>query len=158
MNLTEGVRGVQMFSRGLVDTSTLIYLQESGLLEIVVGTFEISTVAQVVSEYGRQPPGCILLTDVPPGSTDTVVLGKAVETGLPLLSEDQRLLKAARRKHHPHYNSLMLLLALLAQGAIPNGAYHSYRDSLLQYARYDDMVIGFGDKIHTELAKILKGT
>lgn len=157
MNLAEGVSGVRMFSRGLADTSTLIYLRESGLLEQVVNTFEISTIAQVVREYGRQPQGCIILTDVPAGSTDAVVLDTAVETGLPLLSEDQRLLKAACRKLHPHYNSFMLLLALLARGAISTMDYHAYRDSLLKYARYSDMVIGFADTIYTELSKNVKG-
>lgn len=156
MDVAEGLKGVRTFTEGIADTSTLIYLERSGLLEIIVETFVINVIPQVVQEYGQSPAGCVLLPDVPAGTTDTVVLGMAVAKGVPLLSEDRRLLKAAGRLHHPYYNSFMLLLALLAQGSVTISAYHRYRDRLLSHAWYNEAVITFADRIFFELSQSLR--
>ncbi|WP_448875256.1 hypothetical protein [Desulfobulbus propionicus] len=132
---------------GVADTSTLIYLENLGLLPLVGQWLLFVLTPQVITEFGRQPEGMLLFPATSTTTADDAVVQTAVRLGLPILSEDGRLLRQARRLRHPHYNSLMLLLALQAQGVLPASECTRLRQTLLGFARYSSAVIAHGDRV-----------
>ncbi len=132
---------------GLIDTSTLIYGERLQVLPLLARQWCLVTIPQVVAEFGRHPEQMELLNGPHAGSTDEVLLATAIDLRLPLLSEDGRLLRRARARQHPHYNSLMLLLALLVQGQITLAEYDRLHAVLVQVARYSPAVLAWGQAL-----------
>lgn len=146
-----GLRG------GIIDTSTLIYGQHLQLLPLLAQQWRLVLIPQVVAEFGEHPSQMALWPGAASGSTDEVLLCTAIDLQLPLFSEDGRLLRRARARHHPHYNSLMLLLALLIQGQISLAEYDRLHATLLQVARYSPAVLAWGQALHQAISGSLDG-
>ena len=133
---------------GLIDTSTLIYGERLQVLPLLARQWRLLIIPQVVVEFGRHPEQMELLNGPHASSTDEVLLATAIDLRLPLLSEDGSLLRRARARQHPHYNSLMLLLALLVQGHISPVEYDHLHAVLVQVARYSPTVLAWGQALH----------
>jgi hypothetical protein len=73
--------------------------------------------------------------------------------GVPVLSEDGKVLRAARARHLPYYNTLMIILALCAQGDLALAAYDDIRRDLLGFARYSPQVVAVGDSVFAALLR-----
>lgn len=114
-------------------------------------------IPQVVAEFGRHPHEMDLVPSTAQGTTDETLLHTAIELHLPLFSEDGRLLRRAQALHHPHYNTLMLLLALFAQGRIAPADYDRLRSDLLRVARYARAVVALGQALHQALISSMDG-
>ena len=122
----------------VADSSSLIVLAEIGLLASALARWRLSTAASVIAELrtGRKVPGgrlndeglfgAIRIIDGPeekgadgkPLSTDAALLSLALRAGLPLLSEDGRMLRAAEEGNMDCLDSLVALELLQATGAI----------------------------------------
>lgn len=137
---------------GIIDTSTLIYGQQVQVLPVLARQWRLVLIPQVVAEFGEHPSQMELLPDVLSGSTDEALLATAIDLQLPLFSEDGRLLRRARACHHPHYNSLMLLLALLVQRRISPVEHDRYRAALIRVARYSPAVLAWGEALQQAIA------
>ena len=146
---------LQDFRGGIADTSTLIYLERLELLSLVAQSFCLFIIPQVATEYGATPAGTLPLTAVPSGPADTVLCQAAQMLGQPVLSEDRQILRAARARHLPFYNTLMIILALCAQGDLALAAYEDIRRGLLVFARYGPQVIAVGDAVFQALRQSL---
>ena len=133
---------------GIIDTSTLIYGQHLQLLPLLAGVWRLVLIPQVVAEFGRQPEHMELWPDVVSAGTDEALLRTAIDLHLPLFSEDGRLLRRARACNHPHYNCLMLLLALLSQGRLSPAEYECLYAMLVQVARYSPAVLAWEQALH----------
>lgn len=142
-----GLRG------GIIDTSTLIYGQHLQLLPLLAQQWRLVLIPQVVAEFGAYPGQMALRPGAASGNTDETLLATAIDLQLPLFSEDGRLLRRARARHHPHYNSLMLLLALLTQGQISLAEYDRLHATLLQVARYSSAVLAWGQALHQAISE-----
>ena len=139
------------FRGGIADTSTLIYLERLGLLDLAARCFSLRVIPQVVAEFGMRPAGTIPLTAVPSGPADLVICQEASRLGLPVLSEDRHVLRAARAGQLPYYNTLMMVLALCVQGELAPAAFADIRRELLVFARYAPWVVAVGDALFEAL-------
>ena len=137
---------------GIIDTSTLIYGQHLQLLPLLAQQWRLVLIPQVVAEFGAHPGQMELLPGTGSGSTDEALLATAIDLQLPLFSEDGRLLRRARARHHPHYNSLMLLLALLVQRRISPAEHERLHAALVQVARYSPAVLAWGEALRLALS------
>ena len=146
---------LQGFRGGVTDTSTLIYLERLGLLDLAARCFSLLIIPQVAAEYGKKPLGTIPLTAVPAGPADAVICQVARRLDLPVLSEDRHVLRAARTGQLAYYNTLMILLAFCAQGKLTLAAYADIRRALLVFARYGPQVVAVGDAVFEALCQSL---
>ncbi len=144
------------FRGGLADTSTLIYLERLGLLELVARCFSLWIIPQVAVEYGSTPRGTHPLVSAPSGSADEVLCRVAQCMRQPVLSEDKHVLRDARARKLPFYNTLMLVLALCAHGHLKIKAYGEIRNNLVLFARYGPQVFSVGDAVFEALKQSLQ--
>mgnify|MGYP001290611368 CR=1 FL=1 len=144
-----GLRG------GVVDTSTLIYLERLKLLPLATRSFSLLLIPKVIAEYGSCPEGCRLTPAAGSGTTDEQLCRVAQRLAQPVLSEDRQVLRQARALHLSFYNTLMLLLALCAQSRLPPIAFPDLRDRLCTFARYGPEVIAVGDAVYQTLCHSL---
>lgn len=142
---------------GIVDTSTLIYGAHLHLLPLLARQWRLVLIPQVVAEFGGHPEQMELRASTFAGTTDEVLLHTAIDLQLPLFSEDGRLLRRARTLKHPHYNSLMLLLALLLQGQVPLAEHDRLHAALVQVARYAPAVLDRGTALRLALTDGIAG-
>jgi len=140
-----GLRG------GVVDTSTLIYLERLGLLPLAAHSFSLLLIPQVIAEYGCCPEGCTLTPATAIGTTDEQLCRVAQSLAQPVLSEDRQVLRRARSLDLSFYNTLMLVLALCAQDTLPLADYPDLRNHLCAFARYSPAVIATGDTVYQAL-------
>ena len=132
---------------GVADTSTLIYLDKLKILPLAGQSLLFVLTPQVIAEFGRRTEGIRWVATASPPMADEAVVQTAVRLGLPILSEDGRILRQARRMQHPHYNALMLLLALHAQGKLPEPELFHLQQTLYAFARYSSAVIAYGERV-----------
>lgn len=144
---------LQAFRGGVVDTSTLIYLERVGMLPQAARFFSLLLIPQVVAEYGPRPGDTVPVAAVGGGATDAVVCQTAQALGWPVLSEDKQVLRRARALNLGFYNTLMLVLALCAQDRLPLDAFPAIRDSLCAFARYSPAVVAVGDALYRRLVQ-----
>lgn len=142
---------LQRFRGGIADTSTLIYLERLGLLDRAARCFSLLVIPQVVAEFGMRPAGTIPLTAVASGPADLVICREASRLGLPVLSEDRHVLRAARAGQLSYYNTLMIVLAFCIQGELAPAAFADIRRELLVFARYAPQVVAVGDALFEAL-------
>jgi hypothetical protein len=143
------------FNGGVADTSTLIYLERLGLLDLAARCFSLWIIPQVTVEYGTTPTGTILLTSGPSGLADEVLCQVAQILRQPVLSEDRHVLRDARACNLPYYNTLMIILAFCVRGHLAIGSYGEIRRDLLTFARYGPQVVSMGDAVFRALEQSL---
>lgn len=132
---------------GVADTSTVIYLERLHLLAQAGEFLQLLLPPDVVLELGWFPKGCVISGELCAAGADKAVLSLAVEHHMPVLSEDRRLLMAGRRLGVKHYNTLMILLALLIQEKLCLEEYRRAHSSLREIARYNSAVWQVGEKV-----------
>lgn len=140
-----GLRG------GVVDTSTLIYLERLEMLSLAAHSFSLLLIPQVIAEYGSCPEGCTMTPATECGTTDELLCRVAQSLALPVLSEDRQVLRRARALDLCFYNTLMLVLALCAQDNLPLVDYPDLRNRLCVFARYSPEVVATGDAVYQAL-------
>jgi hypothetical protein len=132
---------------GVIDTSTLIYLDCLDLLPLASSFFLFHLSAAVATEFGCCPEKCRIHAVAGSGNADLEVIQLAFTLGVPVFSDDRKVLMAGRRAGLEYYNTLMLLLGLLLQGSIDIEQYRQARDALEKTARYSKDVWAFGDAV-----------
>jgi hypothetical protein len=142
---------LQTLKGGLADTSTLIYLERLDLLSLAARSFSLRLIPQVTTEYGANPQQTVLVPVTGPGTTDELLCRTAQILGIPVLSEDKQVLRRARMLGLSFYNTLMLLLALCAQGYLSIADFPPLRDRLCSFARYGPEVVAIGDAVYGAL-------
>jgi hypothetical protein len=147
------LRELQAFRGGVIDTSTLIYLERLGLLPRTTRCFSLLLIPQVVAEYGAQPEGAVLMAGPCSGTTDEALCQTAHALQQPVLSEDKQVLRRARALNLSFYNSLMIILALCSQGHLPLNIFPELRDKLYAFSRYSPGVLAVGDAVYEALLR-----
>gem|GEM_PF-1713521 len=142
---------------GIVDTSTLIYLERLELNALASKHLRFLLIPGVVTEFGSHPSGMHLIQATDSQSTDAALLETAMKQGLPLFSDDGGLLRKARAKQHPHYNTLMLLLALRAQKVLNAPQCADLQARLLTFARYSGAVCTYAADVSACIEEKLSG-
>lgn len=147
MNIERAVGDLSRFSGGVVDTSTLIYLERLSLLSEVASACTLLVIPQVEKEFGGNLPRALHFIQAPEGDADNVVCATALKKNTFVLSEDGKVLRQAAKNGLPYFNTLMLLLFLYTKGKISSVRYLECERELRTFARYSEVIYDFGRKV-----------
>ncbi|MDZ7833732.1 MAG: hypothetical protein U5L07_18450 [Desulfobacterales bacterium] len=145
--------------QAIIDTSSLIYLQEIALLAETSQWIRLFTIPGVIREFGTEEVECpIRIIDITnrkdcADSTDEMLFRTAVGFRLPIISEDRQILMRARKANLPYFNTLMVLNFLLYKNALNLLEYQSALDRLKATARYSDEIYEFGGQVFAEIRR-----
>ena len=147
-------------SQAMIDTSSLIYLQEIDLLSLTGQWIKLWTIPGVIREFGdgaKESP--VYLIDVKntagtPADTDQMLCLAADKLRLPIISEDRQILMRARNANLPYFNALMVLNFLLYKNALDLLEYQIVMDNLRGTARYSEEIYEFGGRVLAEILRI----
>lgn len=153
-----------------IDASSIIYMLKAGYLGLLGSTITLRSVPEIVAETGWPGlPVTLVSIDRRPGpasparsasgsppqgaavSNDELLLTFAKEAGLPVVSEDRAILRAAEDEGLDYYNSLMMLAFLRYRGRIDQQWYEEAKARLLDVARYGADVLAKFETIAVEL-------
>ena len=159
-----------------IDASSLIYLLRAGALGFLAQETTLHTTVEVADETGwpRLPVQIVdsaaAMSDASAraastgdkGSVSSQSLRKlsqndegllhlALELGIPLVSEDKKLLHAAAAFGLTYYNALMMIVFLVTRGRFGLEEYPVYRSRLLEFAHYSESVVRTADHIVHEI-------
>ena len=164
--------------RVCIDASSLIYLLRAGALGFLAQEATLHTTAEVADETGwpRLPVHIVdsaaSMSDASARAASTGDKGRfssqslrklsendegllhvALELGMPLVSEDKRLLHAAAASGLTYYNALMMIVFLVTRGRFGLEEYPVYRSRLLEFAHYSESVARTADRIVGEIER-----
>ncbi len=151
MNIDLAIQDLKAFDGGVVDTSSLIYLQKLSVLTITASLVSLYILPQVREEFSAALPSSVLGLDVVGPNTDAAVVLAARTYGLPVISEDKRILRQAKYHHVPCFNSLMLLLYLHFRQAVDELYYWDAVGKLQGFARYGAEIYAFAETVFTTM-------
>ena len=106
------------------------------------------TSSAVIRETGFSDLPTIIhdkFTDELNADLQLILLAKSL--GVPLISEDKKLLLQASRLNLKYFNALMILNFLLFKKTISINQFHDFRNKLLAVARYGESVIEYGESV-----------
>ncbi|MCX7786511.1 MAG: hypothetical protein N2442_02295 [Spirochaetes bacterium] len=163
----------------LIDTSSLIRVENAGFLPSLASSLHLITVPAVRAEYVAGSAGIpfpapvqVLESGLAEGvnrgrssfksedyrrvaslSVDGFLLEIARTHRLPLLSEDRKILQQAELLGLEYYNALMMLEYLLYRGSLSEDAYDASKSILLSQARYGQGVLRYAEALHHYILK-----
>jgi hypothetical protein len=143
-------------NKALIDASSIIYIDRADFLEILASVINLFSIQEILCETGpvsqRVKP---LVYDETAASNDEKLIACALDRGLPIISEDKKILMAMKRANRPFFNSLMMLNFLLYRGRIQNRQYARHYQALKNFARYSDDVWQYGAKIRAAIKELI---
>ena len=116
----KALRSLSQLKRALIDTSSILYMQEAGYFDLLAGTIDLYTIPEVMSEIRSKPRGLSLIRFAGSRalSTDKMLIACALDSNLAMISEDKAILNAMRREKATYFNALMMLNLLLLSNKI----------------------------------------
>ncbi|MGA8181861.1 MAG: hypothetical protein WB792_17510 [Desulfobacterales bacterium] len=138
--------------KALIDASSIIYANKAHFLKRLTSTLRLFSIHEILSEAGPVSDNIKPLAHTGKTlSNDQKLVECALHFGLPLISEDKKILMAMKSAQRPFFNSLMMLNFLLYRRMIDNRQYTQYHLALKQFARYSDEIWKYGAKIHAAI-------
>jgi len=142
--------------KALIDASSIIYAHKANFLEILTSTVELFSIHEILLETGSVFGSIKPLTHTEKSlSNDQKLVACALHFGLPVISEDKKILMAMRSARKPFFNSLMMLNLLLYRQMVDDREYAQYHLALKQFARYSDEIWKYGMKIHDVIKELI---
>ncbi|MDA3899820.1 MAG: hypothetical protein PF637_04800 [Spirochaetes bacterium] len=129
----------------VIDTSSLIYMQKISVLEMAAGIYLIKAPLSVINEFGSSPEG-ITAIDVSINADDDLLLCAKL-LSLPVCSEDKKVLMHARRDNIDYYNTVMILISMLAKEKISRSEFDQYVMNLRSKAHYSKKVWDYAQNL-----------
>ena len=148
--IEEILQAFEALKKALIDTSSIIYIQKAGYLDVLSQTIELNTIPEVISETNARITGIKLIPapKSPVLSTDRKLITCALENKLAMISEDKGILTAMQKAGFGYYNALMVLNLMLYKKRIDDNRYRQYYGNLKTIARYSVDVWEFGNRIY----------
>ena len=138
--------------KALIDASSIIYANKANFLEMLTGTLQLFSIHEILIEVGSISDSITPLAHIEKSlSNDQKLVACALHFGLPVISEDKKILMAMKSARKPYFNSLMMLNFLLYRQMIDNLQYARYHLALKQFARYSDEIWKYGAKINAAI-------
>jgi len=153
MNIEQAMEDIGSFRGGIFDTSSLIYLDKISLLPLVGLAFSVFVIPQVEVEFKKEFPLKIYSLTAPAGAADQAIVELASSRMDAVVSEDKKVLLAAKRAGLVHFNSLMVILSLFYHGHLTAAQTRRFCMALFEYARYDVNVLEFGEKLRKQIVQ-----
>lgn len=160
-DVQSAITQLDQLSQAIIDTSSLIYLQELALLAETSQWIRLFTVPGVIREFGGITPPCRIRIIEDPGNsnapdkTDDELCRAAEKWQLPIISEDRQILMRARAFHLPVFNTLMVLNGLFSKDLIGPAEYHAALRQLRGIARYSEEIYEFAQMVFVSIEKRL---
>ena len=152
------------FTQAVIDTSSLIYLQEIEMLRLTANWLQLWTIPAVVRELGGSEndyPVHLIDPDTVrkgPESVDQALCRVAAELQMPVISEDRQILMRTRALNLPFFNTLMVLNFLFYKDSLDLSTYQTALARLRSIARYSSKIYEFGGKVFTEINRLKRST
>ncbi len=152
------VRRAGGFSRLAVDACSLIVLAEIGVLDEAAKTWRLHTVPAVAAEAGSIAQGLTLLPAEPGAAVnnDLALLQSALRAGLPLLSEDRKVLIAAEEADLDCFDTLVALELMVAAGTLTPERRLAARNQLLLRNAYSPYRLVWAEAVANAAAKFIQ--
>lgn len=142
------IKQFERLEKALIDASSVIYMTKADFFEEMPSILSLSSPRGILDELG---PGFDGLRPIDcPGehlTNDERLVACAREHGLPVISEDRKILHALEREGLPFFNALMMLHFLLFKGRIDLEKHGDSLEKLKKIAWYDKKVWAFGEEV-----------
>ncbi|HRX15815.1 MAG TPA: hypothetical protein P5123_05845 [Spirochaetota bacterium] len=129
----------------IIDTSSLIYMQKISVMKMVTKIYNIKAPLSVINEFGSCPEG-ITTVDINLSADDDII-ACADQFGLPVCSEDKRVLLHASRDNIDYYNTIMILVSMRTKNIITKQEFGQYITGLRSNAHYSNKVWDYAQKL-----------
>lgn len=141
-----------------IDASSIIYLKDIKLLELLSENIELFTIKEIIDETGFvNLPIKIYEHNITSGlANDRKLIESSIKRKIPIITEDKKLLNSAKKSGIDYYNALMMLNFLFYLDKINFNQYDNYYNRLVNYAWYSSYVIEYGNFIFNAILKIKK--
>jgi hypothetical protein len=147
VRVRQAVDGLRRLRRACIDASTIIYAHKAGFLRAAAEALDLMSTERVLSEAGYQEP---LIRPVREGpdmdrlSADEGLVAVALDLGVPVISDDKRILIAAKAGGLDRFNAVMVLHLLYLRGRISIREHAECQQSLREFAWYSGWIWEFG--------------
>jgi hypothetical protein len=142
--------------KALIDASSIIYANKAHFLKRLASTLRLFSIHEILFEAGPVSDNIKALSHTEKTlSNDQKLIACALHFGLPVISEDKKILMAMKNAQRPYFNSLMILNFMLYRKMIDNRQYTQYHLALKQFARYSDEIWKYGAKIHAAIQELI---
>ena len=144
----------EILQSAVIDSSSIIYLEKTGCLNVATQILNLYTIKSVILEIGFCPPNISVLTDTFEGSTDTLLVLSAHTHNYAIISEDRGVLRKAQKACLPFFNALMVLNYMYFQNVVSADEYKIYINRLRSVARYSEQVWEYGRMVFNEITEM----
>ncbi len=140
-------------NKAVIDSSSIIYMERAGFLNLVTSMLEIYAPAPVMDETGLKDEGITVIRGLSDKAVtvDSLVVNCAFDMGAAVISDDRGVLKKAEALNITYYNSLMMLCLLLFRKEIGLADYTVFLNRLRSFARYSGFVYEYGEAVMREI-------
>ncbi len=149
MNIREDLHKLNELKSAVIDSSSLIYLQKLGLLNLASDAIQLYAPLAVLNET-KLDTEQIQKIDYPLNefsSADDQVWAAAVQMHCPLISDDKKILQQARGAGADYFNTLMIVLLLFLRGYLSKQDTERKMQLLERIAWYDDWIWEYGRRV-----------
>ncbi|HEX2957108.1 MAG TPA: hypothetical protein VHO70_09755 [Chitinispirillaceae bacterium] len=146
--------GFEVLSSAVVDSSSIIYMQKIGILNLTADCIKLHMPEIVSEETGIEHQKITIHYQnrgIRLPSADKQVVQLAVDLEIPVISEDKKVLKWGSKEGLSYYNTLMLLNYLLYKKKVTVNQYNSFYRELLPIARYSAFVLSYGEIVKKKI-------
>ena len=145
----EFVKGIKELS---IDASSIIYLLKIGLLGSLSAEIKLLATSVIIEEVGfPHLPIQALDIDNKDLTNDQSVVELARIKQIPVLSEDQEVLKNAESNGLQYYNTLMMLNYLFFKKRLTEKNYPEYLCRLIGVAHYSSDILAYGEEMFKKI-------
>ena len=148
---------------GCIDACTIIYAQKAGYFDKLAATIRLMSTPGVPGEVSRREPtrrgaGQVRLVRIQqtvPADADEEILCAAARFGVPVLSDDRRVIRAAKAARLDCFNAAMLLHLLFLRRVLDVDGHRRALDRLLAVAWYGPRIRAFADACYDRIRRSL---
>lgn len=147
-NLNQVTGQFERLETALIDASSVIYMTKADFFQELLEILILRSPPGVLEELGPGFDG-IRPIDCPGGDLtgDEQLVACAREHGLPVISEDKKILHTLERAGIPFFNALMMLHFMLFKGRMELKKHGECLEKLKKIAWYDKKVWAFGEEV-----------
>jgi len=146
----------EQLKKALIDASSIIYACKAGFMTVLQTNLELVTTPEVITEAGDDAVDIGRVDcKAASGSVDERLVYCALQNGLPVISEDKKILSRLKQTHLPYFNALMMLNYLIFIDAIDQDQYSRYYTVLQKFAWYSPKIWAYGNSVRSAIENSL---
>ena len=138
-------------TKAVIDTSSILYLNKSGILDQLKSVLKLITIPEVIEECGKSISSNEMEVVVFRGraldSTDDRLLAGAARLQVPVISEDRKLILKTLENDLQCYNSAMMVNYLFYKDFLSKRQSEKIRRKLKKVARYGKDIWTYEDSV-----------